>query len=87
MGMRAEIATKIEGALEEAQVKEQDTMLLRSHSRVSSSAGWEYDVAVADSGFHSDVKTAIELPMKSLNIELQARYDAQGLSALSILEG
>ncbi len=54
-------------------------MLLLPQTKIPGSGAWEYDVAFADSGFQSDVKTAIEQPMKALNTELQAGSIAQSL--------
>lgn len=70
------MAVRFEDAMAEAQARERDSTFHVSHSKGSSS-GWEYDVAVADSGFHSDIKAAIQLPMKSLNTELQVRLIGQ----------
>ena len=59
-------------------------MSLLPQTKVPVSGAWEYDVAFADSGFQSDVKTAIEQPMKALNTELQARSIAQSLQIIPL---
>ena len=66
----ADLAVKVEDALTEAQAREQDSMLERPTAK---GLGWEYDIAFADSGFHCDIKAGIELPMRTLNTELQVR--------------
>ena len=68
----ADMAARLENALAEAEARERDSRLQQPLTK-GSFQEWEYDIAVADSGFHSDIKAAIELPLKSLNVELQVK--------------
>lgn len=65
----AEIAVRLEDAL--MLMVSKTTPSPPPQSRASSEDIWEFDVAFADSGFHVDVREAIQVPLKSLNAELQ----------------